>query len=364
MKRRFQEIVRQFPENGVKLLLEQPANVRDLLRITGEEIVEHIDFARLRLLKTHFVGGDYRHAASDVVLRAPFGRQRTDRRRGSILVYILIEHQSEPDRAMPLRLLEYMLQIYRLQQREERRKPRSRQRLLSPVLPLVFYTGVQRWDKVGSLVDLVESGGVFAEFIPQFESLFVNLPATSAATLTRRGGFLGWVLGLLKERLSEPSVFEPLLRRVVEQLEAISADDHDRWRELLSYVHAMVYHYREEGEFARFQKTIETSARRPIDKQEIVAMGRTAAEAMMAKGREEGRQEGREEGRQEGREEGQLIALRGMLLRQLGQRFGTLPGAVVEAVETTSGLPELEAWLDRVLSAETLDDVGIVAAGD
>ena len=85
-------------------------------------------------------------------------------------------------------------------------------------------------------------------------------------------------------------------------------------------------------------------------------MGKTAAEAMMARGREEGRNEGREEG--------QITALRDTLLRLLRQRFGTLPVAMVNVVKTTSDRPHLEAWLDRVLTAETLDDVGIAGSGD
>ena len=356
MKRRLEEIVRQFPENGVKLLLERPANVRDLLRITGARIVEQIDFSALKPVKTHFVGRDYRHAESDVVLRAPFGRQATGRPHRSILVYILIEHQSEPDRAMPLRLLEYVTAIYKLQQRESRRKPRSGERLLYPVLPVVFYTGLRSWDDPGSLIELVEMGEAFAEFIPKFRPLFVNLPATSPATLTRRGGFFGSVLSLLRARSAEPKAFERLIVKVVQALEEMEPQHRERWRELLSYIHAMVYHYREEVEIPRLQNRIETSARRADEKQEIVTMGRTGAEALMARGREKGREEGREEGR--------LIALRDTLLLLLGQRFGTLPAAVVDAVESIADRPKLEAWLERVLTAETLDDVGIAGSRD
>jgi hypothetical protein len=35
--RRVRDFARRFPENGMKLLLEDPRNVQDLLRLTGTE---------------------------------------------------------------------------------------------------------------------------------------------------------------------------------------------------------------------------------------------------------------------------------------------------------------------------------------
>lgn len=53
---------------------------------------------------------DYHNLSSDVVLAAPLQHgNAAERRRQSSFVYILIEHQSQPDRSMPLRLPEYDL---------------------------------------------------------------------------------------------------------------------------------------------------------------------------------------------------------------------------------------------------------------
>jgi hypothetical protein len=41
---RWKEIGRKFPENGIKLLLEDPRNVADLLPLTRDEVVGLIDF--------------------------------------------------------------------------------------------------------------------------------------------------------------------------------------------------------------------------------------------------------------------------------------------------------------------------------
>jgi hypothetical protein len=60
-RRRIRELVRQFKENGMKLMLEHPANVQDLLRLLHLPWFDEIDFGRLQQMKTTFVRRDYRN---------------------------------------------------------------------------------------------------------------------------------------------------------------------------------------------------------------------------------------------------------------------------------------------------------------
>jgi len=93
---RVEQFARQFPENGMKLLLQNPRNVHDLLVLAGRDLVQLIDTDRMRPVQTTFVRRDYRHVESDIVLVAPY-RHRRGRSRRQLLVYILIEHQSTAD---------------------------------------------------------------------------------------------------------------------------------------------------------------------------------------------------------------------------------------------------------------------------
>ena len=107
---RFKKIIRLFHQNGLKLLFEDPHNVHDLLDLTGLEILDLIDFDRMTLDPTTYVQRDYRHVEADLVLRAPlrgFGGKRR------ITIYMLLERQSKPDPFMMLRVLDYVLQIYK-----------------------------------------------------------------------------------------------------------------------------------------------------------------------------------------------------------------------------------------------------------
>ena len=89
-------------------------------------------------------------------------------------------------------------------------------------------------------------------------------------------------------------------------------------------------------------------------------MGRTIADDLMARGHSEGRTEGRSEGRTEGLAEGlargQLDTAHATLIRLLGVRFGELPDKIVTVVQATDNLKQLNTWLDRVVTADTLED--------
>ena len=67
---------------------------------------------------------------------------------------------------------------------------------------------------------------------------------------------------------------------------------------------------------------------------------------------EKGREEGRQEGRQEGLQRGEVR----ILTAQLRLRFGDLPAAVHQRIETADA-DTLLRWSERVLTAATLDEI-------
>jgi hypothetical protein len=65
---------------------------------------------------------------------------------------------------------------------------------------------------------------------------------------------------------------------------------------------------------------------------------------------------GRREGERAGERNGERKAECRVLLRQLRLRFGELPTAVVMLVEAAD-VPELDVWIERVVTASQLEDV-------
>jgi hypothetical protein len=213
-RKRLEPFVRHFPENGLKVLLEMPGNVHDVMQILQVRALPRIDFGRMTVDRTHYVQRDYRHIESDVVLKAPLrvGRQG---KHLWVTIYILIEHQSEPDPFMALRVLEYVVLIYREQLRAASKEGRPPDDFrLQPVLPIVLYSGTRTWDKLGKVADLVEFDKDLADRTPSFEPLFLNLGRTSTEALAARGGPFGLLLRLIQQRKTRLKVFEETLAQV------------------------------------------------------------------------------------------------------------------------------------------------------
>jgi predicted transposase YdaD len=74
-------------------------------------------------------------------------------------------------------------------------------------------------------------------------------------------------------------------------------------------------------------------------------------------GRIEGRNAGRIEGRDEGRKEGCANGVANALLRVLATRGLTVSREQEAQVRSCRDVPQLERWLDRALTATTVDEV-------
>jgi predicted transposase YdaD len=337
---RIEQIIRHFRENGLKLLLQDPGNARDLMALTATPLLDRLDFAQMTVDPTTYIAADYRHLASDLVLQVPL---RTGRGRGTITVYILIEHQSEPDPLMRLRVLDYVLQIYKRQVRDWLARHSSlRGFSLDPVLPVVLYTGTASWPDLPRLVDLVKQGAELGDMVPDMGLLYVNLPDTAATTLEASGP-LGWVLELIQQRRAQPEAFRALVVRVVQRLEEMPVRERQRWLELLSYVHAMVYHDREKSEREELREVIVASVRTDERRQEVETLFMTGAEAL----------------REEGRQEGALSTARDTLRELFRSKFGRVPRAVERTIRSSDDLGQLKAWVVRAGMASTLEEAGI-----
>jgi hypothetical protein len=337
---RVEQIIRHFRENGLKLLLQDPGNARDLMALTATRLLDRLDFAHMTVDPTTYIAADYRHLTSDLVLKVPF---RGRRGRGTLTVYVLIEHQSEIDPLMRLRVLDYVVQIYKRQARDWlARHPSLKGFAFDPVLPVVLYTGTTPWPALPRLVELVKQGEEFADVLPDLQPLYVDLPDVAPEALEAAGA-LGWVLELIQQRRARAEEFRTLVVRVVRRLEEMPAPERQRWLELLSYIRALVYHDREHTEREGLREVIAASVRTDERRREVETLFMTGYEAIL----------------QEGRREGALSTARDLLLNLLRSKFRRVPRAVERAIRTTDDLAQLNAWVVRAGMASTLEEAGI-----
>jgi predicted transposase YdaD len=330
------ELVRNFASNGFKYLLRQPDNLRDLLRLHKPDLAGRLDYANAREQPGSFVAPDFRHLESDLLLRVPLlnaGPLTID-------VYVLIEHQSEPDDLVVWRALRYQMAVFEWQLRQWLEShPNARGFRFHPVLPIVFYSGTRTWERLTPIAELVEQGELIAEHLPALTPVFFNLAGTDEAVLRTSAGLLGWVLLLIQQRRLDSAGFRALLGEVVGQLEGLPRRQQERWRQLMWFLHGLVYHYRAEAD--ELAAHVRQSVRSATHKKEAAIMVKTAAERL----------------KEEGKAEGLLQAKRQDLLRLIRNRFKSVPRAVTARVQATEDLEQLDAWFDLAPTADRLADI-------
>jgi len=74
---------------------------------------------------------------------------------------------------------------------------------------------------------------------------------------------------------------------------------------------------------------------------------------------DEMREEGLRKGLEKGREEGLITGKRETLLRQLVTKFGPLPERTKSRVRAMDSVDELDVYVDRVLTAKSLEEMGL-----
>jgi predicted transposase/invertase (TIGR01784 family) len=105
---------------------------------------QRVDWATLRLVEGSFVDEAFRTSEADLLYEVA---QCTGD--ASLWLYVLVEHQSTPDRWMRLRLLKYCCRIW-----ERQLTARPRPRALRSIVPLVFYQGTRGWTYSPEFADL------------------------------------------------------------------------------------------------------------------------------------------------------------------------------------------------------------------
>ena len=99
---------------------------------------------------------------------------------------------------------------------------------------------------------------------------------------------------------------------------------------------------------------LEKVVRRIIPEEE--PMFRSAADQLREEGMKIGRDEGVKIGRDEGLREGVMRGKAATLHRLMAQRFGPVPAAAEQRIREAEEA-QLDAWLDRILDAPSLEDV-------
>ena len=349
--------VEHFPDRSARWLFQDTENVRGLLEIVAAELVELIDFSQLAQINRSFIPDNLREQESDLVFSVPL---HTESETDELLIYILIEHQSTVDLTMGFRVLFYMVQIWDSQRREWESNdvPKSQWRF-RPILPIVFYTGDQRWSTPLTLNAIMDLPDLFSRFVPQFDTLFLSVKETDEANLTKTDHPLGWLLTVLQKEHANKEAISTALIEAMSHINTLGdAQSHQR-RRAISYLLLLILHRRSAEEHAELSTIVAQHIQQVSDREEVEVMAETMAEHLIERGKAQGFEQGREQGFEQGRERGETQAKQEVILKMIRLRFDSVPEVVTNQITQIRSHSRLDALVENVMIAQTLDEIDL-----
>jgi uncharacterized protein DUF4351/putative YhgA-like transposase len=287
------------------------AFLEDFLRLVAPQALERMDLSSPELLdKELFAGGpNGRRRELDLLVRVRTVNGRP------LLIHVEIEARASP--GMEERLWRYHNQI--------------RARYDTPVLTIVAYL---RRGRPGVYLETWPSD--LGPDFPELRYISFGLAGCSAEEYLARPEPLAWAFAALMDpgSWSRAELKMACLRRI--------AGLKGRTDPFLLVDCVENYLQLDPREVAELD-----ALRSRRENRRVRAMAMTWSETQQAKGREEGRTEGMQGG------------ARQLLLHQLGKRFGPLPDNVRRRVEAITSLDRLTELAERVLSARSLEEMGL-----
>jgi hypothetical protein len=309
-------------DSGYKLLYSHGAMVRDLLAgfVPGDWI-DQLDFTSLEKCSGSYISDDLRDRADDLIWRVRWGPRW-------LYVYLLLEFQSRIDPWMAVRIQTYIGLLYQDLIRTEQLSAGGR---LPPVLPLVLYNGATPWSAAREMEPLVEPGPLsLAPYRPRQGYLVLDERRLAAESSAPERNLSAALFRLEASRT--PADVMAIVQQLIDWLQA---PEQTSLRRAFAVWFGRVF----------LPRRLPSVSMPPMtDLFEVQHMLNDGIETWTDQWKKEGLQEGLKQG--EAR----------ILLRQLSIRFGTLPPEIREKIETADAETLLQ-WSERILDAESLDDV-------
>ncbi len=257
---------------------------------------------------------------------------------------MLVEHASQPDPSMSLRSLLYAVLYWerRWQAWENRPAPRGPLRL-SPVLPVVFATGLRPWTASRAFLDLFGDPGPFRPFIPSWQPLLWQVATRTPEDLLAAPG--EWLQAMAVIRVEEegPEEFQRVFAEVMQRLEPLHEAERARWLNLMWFLLSWAVRRRPGEEREAILAATEARFRSVAIQQEVRNMagmvGQRWEDEVFARG--------------------QLRMARANLRALLAERFGTLPEELIQRIETTNDVARLQAALLQVLRINAASELSL-----
>ena len=341
--------VLQFSDRSIRWLLQNIEFVRGLFEIVARPLSPQIDFNRMEQVVGNTITDDLQGWVSDLAFLAPYRSIATD---GEVGICILIEHQSTVDEEMVLRVDTYRSQIWNAQRRRWiSNKVPSSQRRLCPVIPIVLYTGEQRWNVPLTFDAIMDVPEELSEFVPKFKILLLDVKQTEPEKLTQTGHPFGWLMTVLqKEHASEEEIRSALIN-AISHINTLGEEQRQQWDMALSYLLLLILHRRPVGQHDGLKAVVDEQIP-PSRRKEVIDMVYSMANQLL----DEGERRGLERGREEGEMRGIIESLLAFLASQYQPNAVQALKPALESIEDLQRLKELRLAAYNAQSLEAFTE--------
>ena len=289
-----------------------------------KHILNLIDLEELQIEKDSYVTKELEEYYSDLVYKV-----KINNREGYI--YLLLEHKSYYERYLPLQLLEYMVQMWRLKIKQyiEKEEPKVDEFKLPIIIPLVIYHGEKRLSKPLNLTEIIDiPESKMKIYIPDYEYHLYDIPSYKDEEL--KGNVELRLMEWLFKYIRKPEFKD----KFIEFLKSIPKEN------LLGDFILTVGIYVISASKITSEELIEIYDKYVPNIQGGQVMG--TLQMLVEEGRKEGEKEGRKEGK------------RDAVIEILEERFGSVPEEIREAVQSIDNLSQLSFL---VIKASTIENI-------
>jgi hypothetical protein len=198
----------------------------------------------------------------------------------------------------------------------------------------------------------------FQAHVPSWKPLFWQMGQQPPEMFRQASGEWLRTMALVRAKDLPLAEYERLYAEVARSLEPLGQRDKMRWHDLMDFLLAWAHYQRKDAaEIAQLHAIAAASYQNVALREEVTTMSQAVQQTWAEWAKEHYTAEGKALGEAAGAARGKLESHRQILRRQLEQRFGPLPAALVERIEACDDLSRLEENLVQVLTIQSLDEL-------
>ena len=279
-----------------ELFRNKDAFVSLLKDCVNPEWIDNLDINSIKQSETSFILQDFKKKEADIVYEATINNNK-------VIFYVLLELQSKIDYRMPYRLLLYITEILRHYYNSAEIETRKLKDFKFPaVIPIVFYSGTQKWTVPTNLKEMFNGNQRFGHSLINFTYSLVDVTGYDEDTVKDFQSRLLKVMMML-EKAENITELQEVITKYEEEIKKFN-DEEMRIVNVAISILSSFFRAKNPDEHNKIPSSIK-------------AKGVTGMFARLIanekKERRRIKKQAKEEGREEGREEGKLETAREML---------------------------------------------------